>query len=237
MKILIADQRPLLIKALADQFGKQHEIKIVSSGEKVLPLLKRLKPDLLLLDMELPNMDGLSILRAIRVIGLNVVVLVSTVCVDSDYVMRQLAQFGVKYILPKPCVNAAVVSRVYEMICMVENRPWTAEDEVNSILISLGMKTNLSGYKCVRDALMMLMEDNSRQLTKDVYPEIALRHGGMASRIERVIRTSIKSAWKRRDDSMWRMYFDPDRNNEIQCPTNGLFLSRLSMHGKCRKIS
>lgn len=236
MKILIADQRPQVCKAVIDQFGKQHEIKVTADGERALTLCRKIVPDVLLLDMELPRLDGLSILRAIRSAGLHTLVIVSSSCIDSDYVMRQLVQLGVKYFLPKPCVNSAVVNRVYEMICMAENRTWNIEDEVNSLLLSLGMKMTLSGYPCIRDALIMLMQDNSRQLTKYIYPEIALKYGGSADRIERVMRTAISSAWKRRDENMWRMYFEADRNDVLKCPTNGHFLARLSLCVDRRKI-
>lgn len=237
MRILVANQHNDFMKRIGEQLSGTCEIKFTSNGHKVLDLCCTYKPDLLVLDLELPHLDGLSILRAISSCGQKIDVLAITVCSESEYVLRQLAQLGVHYILPKPCTAAAAVSRIYEMMQMNRGDNWSLEDEANSLLLSLGMRMNLSGYTCIREAIMMLLKDDSLQLTKSVYPAIAEKIGRTPQCVERVIRSAVNDAWNRRNERLWNMYFKPDRSGEISCPTNGYFISRMCMSIARRKIS
>lgn len=237
MRVLFANQNTEFMKSVSDRLSKVCDFKLTNDGQKVLDLCCTYKPKLLVLDMELPRMDGMSILRAIRSCGQPIEVIAVTVCSESDYVLRQLAQLGVRYILPKPCTAAAAASRIYEMMIMEENRSWSAEEEANSLLLSLGMRMNLGGYVCAQEAIKMLLQDDSLQLTKSIYPAIAEKLGKTPESVERVIRSAVKDAWRRRDERLWNMYFKSDRSGHTACPTNGYFISRLCMCIAGRKIS
>ena len=236
VKVLIADQRTAIVKLICSQLAGKCQIMTATNGKHVLDLCREFQPDLLVLDMELPHLDGLSVLRTIRTSGLNVQVLACTVCTDSVYAMRQMVNLGVQYFLPKPSTVAATVTRIHEMILDIQGHTWSMEDEANSLLLTLGMRMNLGGYACTREAILTMLGDENKQVTKVVYPEVALKCGGTAKRIERVIRCAIIDAWEHRDESVWRMYFKPNRNGEIPCPSNSYFISRMSMCINQRKI-
>ena len=236
LKLLIANQQLSFAKGISVQLRGKCEIKICKDGYKTLDYCREFKPDVLVLDLEMQGMDGLSIARAIRNAGLNIDILAITVCADSVYAQRQLVQLGVEYILPKPCTVAATSARIYEMLLLRDGKTWSVEEEADALMLSLGMRMNLSGYTCVREAILMMLQDRNIQITKVIYPELAAKFGGTSKRVERVIRCAIEDAWKRRDERMWRMYFKPDREGEVDCPTNGYFISRLSMCIDRRKI-
>lgn len=236
MKVLIADQRILFVKDVVKQLSGQCEIMQCHDGSKALEYCRKFKPDILFLDMEMPRIDGLSIVRALHDSGIKTEVLASTACVDSPYAMRQMVHLGVRYFLPKPCTVAAAVTRLYEMIVSHSGRNWDIETEVNSLMLSLGLRMDLSGYPCLREAILQMLQDQSKQVTKSVYPEVALKYGGDGKRVERVIRSVIDDAWKRRDENVWNMYFAQMKNGEIKCPSNGYFISRMSMCINNRKI-
>lgn len=236
MKVLIADQRIQFAKEVAKQLSGQCVVKQCHDGSKTLECCRKFKPDILLLDMEMPHLDGLSIIRAIHACGIKVDVLAVTACTDSPYAMRQLVHLGVQYFLPKPCTVAAAVTRLYEMIVSRSERDWNIEAEVNSLMLSLGLRMNLNGYSCLREAIIQKLQDDSKQVTKAVYPEVASKYGGNGKRVERAIRSVIMDAWKRRDDNVWSMYFNQVKNGETKCPTNGYFISRMSMCIDNRKI-
>ena len=236
MKVLIAYPNMEFVKQIREQISKICEIKVARDGCEALELCRTYAPDLLVLDLEMPQMDGLSILRAVRASGLNPTIMAISVCAESAYAQRQLVQLGVQYVLPKPCTATAVVARLYEMMLMHAGTVWNDVDEVSSIMLSLGLRMNLSGFKHTCDAVLMLLDDEAKQITKCIYPELAVRCGNTAVSIERVIRSVITDAWKRRDDNVWKMYFKPDRNGQIPCPSNAYFISRISMCVQRRKI-
>lgn len=236
MKVLIADQRIPFAKEVAKQLSEHCEVKQCHDGSKTLECCRKFKPDILFLDMEMPRLDGLSIIRALHDSCMKTEILASTVCVDSPYAMRQLVHLGVRYILPKPCTVTAVVARLYEMIVAHSGQNWDLETEINCLMLSLGLRMDLTGYACLREAILQVLQDHSKQVTKSVYPEVAVKFGGDGKRVERVIRSVIDDAWKRRDENVWNMYFSQMKNGEIKCPTNGYFISRMVMCIENRKI-
>ena len=69
MKVLVADDHPLMVAAVRIAFSEESDIEIVgeaSAGQEVLPLVGRTSPDVVLLDMRMPGMDGLRCLEVLR---------------------------------------------------------------------------------------------------------------------------------------------------------------------------
>ena len=67
MKILIVEDERTLSEVLADKFTKEgYEVKIEDDGAKVLELAKSFRPDLILLDLLLPNKNGLEVLKDLK---------------------------------------------------------------------------------------------------------------------------------------------------------------------------
>ena len=90
------------------------------------------------------------------------------------------------------------------------------------------MHTKLRGYSCVREGILLTIQNPDQRITKELYPAVAAICGGNALRVERAIRSAIESAWMNRDDRVWRMYFPPDATGQIPRPTNSEFISRLA---------
>lgn len=236
-KILFADKTEGLVKPVRQMLPREWIYRSCSDGEKVLELCRSFQPDILYIDLDLPRLDGIGVLRAVRALGLNVDVIATSVCAQSNYVMQTLVSLGVQYILPKPCTAAAVAARMQEIAVLREGREWTAYDEINSLLLSFGFKMSLGGYPCIQEAILSYMKEGSRQITKTVYPEVAAKCGGSAGRVERAIRCAIFDAWKRREEPVWRMFFTPERDGKLQCPSNSYFISRVALCLRNRKIS
>src|ERR1700680_1271450 len=69
LKVLIADDHPLMLQAIRRVLEASGDIDVVGearSGEEVLALVERRKPDLVLLDLRMPGLDGLECLAEIR---------------------------------------------------------------------------------------------------------------------------------------------------------------------------
>lgn len=66
MKLLIVDDAPYVLKALSDSLGAHgHEVYEASNGEEALKKYSEVKPDIVLMDVLMPKLDGVSATRII----------------------------------------------------------------------------------------------------------------------------------------------------------------------------
>lgn len=232
MKILLADPSEVWRDALESQLKDHYEVLQCGDGGEVIPMLLEHRPDLLVLGMELPHIDGLSLLRMIRASGICVRILTAAY-IYSEYDMGVLEEFKVSHMVRKPCTMCAVMSQIYQMLHYEQQADNTAEPDPTLLL--LGLRMNLSGYDCLRTGIRLMRENPGQSLTKELYPGVAKLCGGTAQRVERAIRNVIRDAWLRRDDRIWMAYFPFNRNGQIQLPSNGDFITRIAFCGKDNK--
>ena len=69
---------------------------------------------------------------------------------------------------------------------------------------------------------------NGDVIKAELYPEVAARCNGTPSQVERSIRSAIATAWKNRDETLWRRYFMPDKEGTVPKPTNADFITRVA---------
>lgn len=227
-KILIADSTVEFCKRVRDALCKIYQIEICHDPKRALELVRTFQPDIMLADLMMPGMDGLTLLEAIRSAGFYPQILATT-RYECDYSYQCLNDLGVRYLMVKPCNVSATVSRLADMCKRLECR--TQDDpmeEAQKLLLLLGARTKLCGYTCLRCALVTMMQDPTQQITKELYPKVAKICGGTAERVERAIRGVIVDAWKRRDECLWQMYFPASRNGKIACPSNKDFLTKIA---------
>lgn len=232
MKILLADSSEAWCDALEAQLKEHYEILRCNDGADVLPILMEHRPELIVLALELPNFDGLTLLHMIRTSGIKVKVL-TTAYMYSQYTMRILEEFEVSHMVCKPCSVCAAMFQIYQLLHYDEQGVNT--DDPEPILLALGVRMNLSGYRCLSTAIRLLREDPEQSLTKILYPEVAKICGGKPERIERAIRNVIHDAWLHRDDRIWSAYFTRNRKGDILQPTNGEFITRIAFAGNDNK--
>lgn len=67
MKILIAEDEEILLDVLQEKFEDENfNVSVATSGDDVLPLAKKFKPDIILLDILLPKINGIDILSSLK---------------------------------------------------------------------------------------------------------------------------------------------------------------------------
>lgn len=226
-RILIADNSEEFVQQLCKQLSGRYELCACRDGDSALTMVTEFQPDVLILDLQMPVLDGISVLRALHYRGQMPKVLVTTACIYSDYVLQTLVQMGVQYALPKPCTVNAVVEYIREMTAGTEDEAPCPSEQIDRLLLTMGMRMSLSGFACTRAALSAMLMYPDAPITKVIYPEAAKLCGGNAKRTERAIRIAIADAWKHRSESVWRLYFAPGREGKVECPTNNQFLSRM----------
>lgn len=229
-KILIADSSDDFRKTLADALRGAYHVRTTGDGREALETIKTYLPDVLVLDLMIPGYDGLSLLQKITQSGIRPTVL-ATSFYFSAYVAESLARMNVAYIMIKPCDISAMVTRIADMSQRAEIPMFSHPEPrtlVSNVLLHLGIATKLRGYGYLREAVLLMAQDVSQSVTKELYPAVAARCHANSEQVERSIRSAIHSAWKRRNDSVWQMYFVSDDTGLIPRPTNASFVRRLA---------
>lgn len=228
-KLLIAESSEELCRALNDLLGQHYHICTCHSGDRALELLRSFSPDLIYIDLMLPQIDGLTVLQTALKEGIQPAMLVS-VGLQSPYIERALNRLQVDYVLKKPSTAKVIAGHIEEIAGAVDGSPVKSSDlqtEISELLLQLQFKNNLDGYSYVVTGLPMFAENPQQTLTKELYPDIAKLHGKTGAQVERSIRNAIEQAWLHRDDRIWRMYFSPAPDGSIPRPTNGQLLHTL----------
>lgn len=230
LKLLIADTGEEFRQSLADQVRGAYRIRVCQEGNQTLEMLLSFKPDLLVLDMMLPGLDGVSILEAIHRCGLHPTVLAVTKW-PTDYMVQAASRYGVSYMMTKPCDVKAVAARLKDLAELAEPAEITAPDlrtVVSNILLNLGFSTKLQGYVFLREAILEMANNPGQGVTKILYPAVGKICGASKDQVERSIRSAIKKAWDKRDEAMWRLYFPVSSDGAVARPTNSELIAALA---------
>lgn len=101
-RILIVDDQLGVRRLLYETFREEkHEVEMAANGTEALELLQRFLPDLILMDMKMPGMNGLETLRQIRLNNQKVGVIMMTAYGDIQN-MEQAQEFGILHYISKP---------------------------------------------------------------------------------------------------------------------------------------
>lgn len=234
LKLLIAESSEDFRIALAESLRGAYCVRECSDGAEALRVLKSFCPDVLVLDLMLPGKDGISLLQEAMEAGLRPMVLATT-RFASDYVLDTAGRLGIGYVMIKPCDVRATVARIRDLSCRLNVPQVTRPDPrscASNILLTLGVPTKLNGYGYLREAIPLMAKDPGQSITKELYPAVAKLYRCEPKNVERSIRSAIDSAWKKRDERIWGMYFSPNTSGIIQRPTNAEFISRLAGSGE-----
>lgn len=229
-KLLIAESSEELASDLAEVLCGSCQVRTCTDGDSARRMLNRFRPDVLVLDLMLPGYDGLSLLQWAGEQGISTLVLAtSRFC--SDYVVEQAQLLGVRYLMRKPCDVHAMIRQISELLrCDPEEKPACREPDGNicTLLAVLGIPGKLRGSTYLCHAIPLFARDPLQSVTKVLYPEVAKRCDCDPSHVERSIRSAIEAAWKRRDDSIWKLYFPEEGMHSGKRPTNSAFIARLA---------
>ena len=230
MKVLIADSSEEFADALADMVRGVYILRSCREGREAMAVLSSFKPDILVLDLMLPGLDGISILRQAAASGLQPMVLATSRYV-SDYMVEAVSRLGVGYLMVKPCDVRATVARLGDLTQRLKQPLFRQPDPrtaVSNLLLTLGVPTKLRGYAYLREAVLEHIRDSSQSVTKELYPTVAALCCATPIQVERSIRSAVAAAWTRRDEQIWRLYFQPEPDGFLARPTNAAFISRLA---------
>ena len=213
--IAIADDNERMIHIFEEVLSNQNDMKIVGTafdGLTAISLVKEKEPDLLLLDLVMPKLDGIGVLEELQRQGAlhktKVFVLTAS---GQDRIIEQCFLLGASYYIRKPMDEEIVLKNIRQFFepnlqrnsTYIKNMRNAKSDDleiiVTNMIHEIGVPAHIKGYQYLRDSITMVIHDMDmlNSITKQLYPSIASLHKTTSSRVERAIRHAIEVAWSR----------------------------------------
>lgn len=225
-KLLLTTNSPAFADALVESLSEQFEITVCYDGMEALELLRQLRPELLALELSLPGVDGVGVLKTAQSIGIFPRVIAYSTYI-TDYVTSSLEQMNVCSLIRLPCNMNFLAARILEMAEWQEQTS-ALDTELRSLLAVLGFKINHAGCVITEMCLKQYLQDPKQGLCSQLYPAVAQQLGVSDKSVERAMGRAVESAWNNRDEQIWRMYFPVGKNGKVAKPSNAQFLSRIA---------
>lgn len=219
LNVAIADDNERMLRLLGELVTNDEELHLVGTakdGEEAYKLIKEKEPDVVLLDIVMPKLDGLGVLDKInsddQIHKHPSFVMVSAI--GQEQITEAAFARGASYYIMKPFSNEMVINRIKSLKSVhkqsevrlinpyekVNSQPLpTLEEAVTSMIHDVGVPAHIKGYQYLRDAIIMSVIDMDmlNSVTKILYPEVAKKYQTTPSRVERAIRHAIEVAWGR----------------------------------------
>lgn len=227
---MIVDDSALFREALEKVLSDAYAIYSFSNGKEALEAAPGVKPDVMILDLMLPELDGVTLLHEIRNTGLRPMVLAVT-RFFNEYVLDSAQELGIGYIIRKPCTPEAVSQRARDLSKRINFRPEMPMDPVQFVteqIKRLRFSPRHKGSEYIKQAVLLMWRQPDISFTKELYPAVAARFGCNSLQVERSIRSAIQAAWSQSGNDCWARFFPPKPDGTIPRPTNGNLIARLA---------
>lgn len=229
--VLIADADFVFVKQLSralEESGTFQVIDMALTGKLAVRIVEERHPDVLVMDILLPELDGLSVLEKISSVVPPAIVIATSVFL-SNYVAVSAMGLGVRQLIKKPCSAESVAASV-ERACRILPRKGSEHDRrclLANTLHDVGVPANIKGYSYLIDALELTIANPEAafSMTQSIYAPIAQQHGVKPEQVSRAINRAIDIAWDRGDLDTLQSYFGYTVSNTRGMPTNGEFVS------------
>ena len=256
--ILIADDNQDFSKTLAGYIQEQEDMEVIGiakDGEEAIEMITNVTPDVALLDVIMPHLDGIGVLEKMNMIKIDkkpMCIMLSAV--GQDKITQRAVNLGAEYYVVKPFDIELLIKRIRELKNYIPNqnvnsfigreiKPQYVEIPANreksqehlealvtNIIHEVGVPAHIKGYQYLREAIIMVVQDIDviNQITKSLYPKIASKFGTTPSRVERAIRHAIEVAWGRGDQKTVENIFGYTISASKGKPTNSEFIAMIA---------
>lgn len=242
-KILVVDDSQEVREKLSAMLKEMPEVELIgtaANGMCAIDMIATKKPDLVLLDIIMPQLDGFGVMEYLVEHNMMPEVIVISALTQENFIFRAL-NLGAKYYIAKPFESESIKGRIRDVISLKkgispvsinkEIRTTTSIDEkISSVFISIGIPAHIKGYHFLREAVKMVVEnpDSINRITKELYPGIARKFTTSSSKVERAIRHAIEVAWTRGKIENINELFGFKVYGKNDKPTNGEFIALIA---------
>ncbi len=258
IRVLIADDNVEFAKTLNSYLEKEDEMEVIGmakDGNEAYDMIIEKSPDVVLLDVIMPHLDGLGVLEKLNVTPLTKIPLcIMLSAVGQDKITQKAINLGAEYYIVKPFDISLLIKRIKDFKYYqpgtvkgnfasreikqqyIEISPENKKDEgalealVTNVIHEVGVPAHIKGYQYLREAIMMVVNDIDiiNQITKQLYPEIAEKYKTTPSRVERAIRHAIEVAWGRGQTETVESIFGYTVSAAKGKPTNSEFIAMIA---------
>lgn len=244
IKVLIADGNKEMSVQLSDFLSKQKDFKVqgyVDNGIDAVEKIIEEKPDIVILEMLLPKIDGIGVLKAVqsKKIEKRPVFLVLS-SLSQEVMIREAISLGAYCFMLKPFDFSILTERIRRVmkkektVKVVEKKRTindeNLEKEITSIMHDIGVPAHIRGHQYLREAILLSVhnQDLLGAVTKNLYPTVATTYKTTPSRVERAIRHAIEVAWSRGRLDTLQNVFGYTINITKGKPTNSEFIAMIA---------
>lgn len=260
VRVLLADDNREFIEVLKEYIGRQEDMTLLGvayHGQEAVEMIFRDEPDVVVLDIIMPHLDGLGVLERIQtLVNKPRVIILSAfgqetmtqraVSLGADYYVlkpfdldtlgrriRQLYGLEQSVLNPPSSLSTAVLTPSSNQIPLSKPVGINAkhmEVEVTRMIHQMGVPAHVKGYQYLRDAIVSVVQDVSLlgAVTKELYPMIAVKYQTTPSRVERAIRHAIELAWDRGNVELMNKFFGYTIDVDRGKPTNSEFIAMVA---------
>lgn len=250
-KVLIVDDDKDFVKALSRAVKQRDELELtgsVSDGLEALDMIEIAEPDIVVLDMIMPNIDGLGVLERINPsVNKDAPSFIAISAAANEKIAAHAVALGADYFMRKPLEPEDLVDRIItfaieptpevktikespELRMVKKSSEPDIEMMVTNIIHEIGIPAHIKGYQYLRHAIMLVVDDLDviNSITKELYPTVAKDFNTTPSRVERAIRHAIEVAWDRGDTDVLNSFFGYTIANSKGKPTNSEFIAMIA---------
>ncbi|MDD4547168.1 MAG: sporulation transcription factor Spo0A [Bacilli bacterium] len=238
--VLMVDDNVNLVEMIKEYFCSHQFISVdfwAHDGLEGINLIEKEKDryDVIILDLIMPNKDGMFVLEEMKKRGIEKKVIVAT-SYNSSEVIRDVSDFGVNYFILKPFDLSDLEKRIIE--CQNKSKSNKNIDfyhnnlqiSISKILHELGIPSHIKGYQYIREGIGIIFENPETigGITKELYPELAVKFDTTVSRVERAIRHAIEVSWNRGNWTLMEEIFGHSVDIDKAKPTNSEFIVTIA---------
>ncbi len=256
IKVFLADDNKELVAMVDSYLATQDDMEVIGlayNGQDCLKQLAEKEPDVLILDIIMPHLDGLMVLESLREEKMEKFphVIMLTAFGQED-VTKRAVDLGASYFILKPFDMERLVRHIRQLsskstkvkqvsqpsaattatssVKQTETKPKSLDASITSIIHEIGVPAHIKGYLYLREAITMVYNDIELlgSITKILYPNIAKKYNTTASRVERAIRHAIEVAWSRGNVDSISSLFGYTVSLSKAKPTNSEFIAMVA---------
>ncbi|WP_219836455.1 sporulation transcription factor Spo0A [Paenibacillus sp. R14(2021)] len=259
IEVLLADDNREFTNLLSEYISEQNDMVVTGvayNGEEVLRILEESRdiPDVLILDIIMPHLDGLGVLERLREMNLpSMPKIIMLTAFGQENITQKAVQLGASYYILKPFDMEILANRIRQLVGnpTVISSSFTASSggaaisksnvvpiakgknldaNITSIIHEIGVPAHIKGYQYLREAITMVYNNIEilGAITKTLYPAIAEKFKTTPSRVERAIRHAIEVAWTRGNIDSISHLFGYTINISKSKPTNSEFIAMVA---------